>query len=196
MSINLAEIQIVVMAHRQPPCSLLLDWLQKLPATHWRRGSQDTGIDLCRNQSVTRFLQEDVPTGKRYLLMFDADMVPIADTNPILHEPGDLLYCGSVGHQGSAGHFSDFGAGCFRVSASLLLKMSQPFFKTLYNEEITRRTACECNWFATNAFAVGDGPKRVGLIGHQQGGDTGAVLFPDNRNVCGWSIAWPAQLGG
>lgn len=34
----------------------------------------------------------------------------------ILTPPGDVVYCGYFGRYGIAGHYLDFGCGCFRTS--------------------------------------------------------------------------------
>lgn len=197
MSINVSEIQVVVMAYRQPPCTALLRWLQRLPAITgdtWQAGSQEYGIDVARNQSVTRFLRESVPAGRKWLLMVDSDTIPLG--MEIAKAPGDLLWLGYVGHQGSRGHVSDFGAGCFRASADLLRRMGPPWFRMQYNAELTRRLHCECQHFAARAQACGVEPVRAGLAGHQQGGDTGVILVPREDQSCGWGVLWPYQLSG
>ena len=71
----LPEIQAVVMSAGQPACRALGQWLGQ-HGLAWRYGSQDYGIDAARNQNVRRFLADDVPRGKTFLLMIDHDMVP------------------------------------------------------------------------------------------------------------------------
>lgn len=180
--------QTVLMARGTPPCKPLAIWLSK-NCPGWRYGSEDYGIDHARNQNVRRFLREDVPQGKTHLLMIDADMVPVASTMAILHEPGDLLFCGHVGQHGSRGHLGndDFGAACFRASAELLAKMPDPWFKMVYQDGC--RTICECRWFQRLAFQAGVNSKQVGVIGHQQT----CILLPAD-NELGWGLAWPHDL--
>lgn len=196
---NTSTIQIVVSAYRQPPCTLLLEWLQRLPylCGTWRIGSQEYGIDVARNQDVFRFLHEDVPAGRTHLLMIDYDMVPLGPTKEILTEEGDLLGCGYVGHQGSPGHIAEIGCGFMRVSFELLTCIEKPWFQTRYDENLTRRLECECSEFYRKALAVRDEShdfRQVGVVGHQQGGDTGCILIPDSRQKSGWALAWPADL--
>lgn len=204
---NAATIQIVVSSYRRPPCSLLNEWLRHLPylCGTWRIGSQEYGIDVARNQNVTRFLREDVPAGRTHLLMIDGDMVPLKPpydlgqgrTDAILKEEGDLLWCGYAGHQGRPGHSGDRdpGCGCLRVSADLLKRIPPPWFSTLYNGELTRRLGCECAHFHRLAVQAGaEKPRQVGVIGHQQGGDDGCILVPTTNNKVGWSLFWPADL--
>jgi len=196
---NAANIQIVVSAYRGPPCTLLLAWLQRLPylCGTWRIGSQEYGIDVARNQNVIRFLREDVPAGRTHLLMIDGDMVPLGPTKEILTEEGELIWCGYAGHQGSPGHIDHPGCGFMRVSADLLSRIPAPWFRTRYNEEMTRRLECECEgfwWAATRIGTEAENFRQVGVVGHQQGGDTGAILVPDSRQKCGWGLVWPADL--
>lgn len=204
---NPADIQIVVSSYRQPPCSLLNEWLRSLPylCGTWRAGSQEYGIDVARNQNVTRFLREDVPAGRTHLLMIDGDMVPVSlpcdlgqrPTASILKEDGDLLWCGYVGHQGSKGHVGDNdpGCGCLRISAELLKRISPPWFATRYDKTMTKRIECECAGFHQLAIQAGvDKARQVGVIGHQQGGDDGCILIPDASQKQGWRSCWPNNL--
>lgn len=207
---NAGNIQIVVSSYRRPPCSLLNEWLRGLPylCGTWRIGSQEYGIDVARNQNVTRFLREDVPAGRTHLLMIDGDMVPLGPpydlgqgaTAAILKEEGDLIWCGYAGHQGRNGHFGgrSMGCGCLRISADLLKRIPPPWFKTQYNEQMTRRIACECDGFYQLAIRAGatKNPREVGVIGHQQGGDDGCILVPTTNNPAGWNLFWPADLLG
>ena len=209
-----SEIQVAVISSHGGPCSLLRDWLA-LHRLEWWASSTEKGIDLVRNQAVTRFLREDTARGKRYLLSINGDHVPIADTQGILREPGDVVWCGDVGHWGSKGHFGrdTFGCGCFRASAEVLAKMRMPWFSTVTNsctsgktwEELqanapdksppgTRRIECECNWFARHLHKIGVKPRMVGIIGNQQGGNDGCILFPDPTSSPPWKIAFPCDL--
>lgn len=204
---NPSNIQIVVSSYRRPPCSLLNEWLRQLPylCGTWRTGSQEYGIDVARNQNVTRFLREDVPAGRTHLLMIDGDMVPLTPpydlgqglTGAILKEDGELLWCGYAGHQGRPGHAGehDLGCGCVRISADLLKRIPAPWFATGYDEKMTKRVVCECSGFQQLAIQAGaENPRQVGVIGHQQGGDDGCVLVPTTDNKTGWRLFWPADL--
>lgn len=203
---DLKRIQAVVMAFPNPPCQLLAKWLSDRAAfgLQWRTSPPCHGIELSRNKEITRFLYEDVPKGKTHLLMLDHDTVPLqspmdlgqGQTAQVLFEEGDLIWCGMIGRQGSKGHTwdGDFGPACCRMSATLLEKMPQPWFKPTYNAEWTMRTACGCAWFHARAVKAGAVPKRVGVAGHQQGGAGGAILIPDKSQRCGWRMAWPSDL--
>jgi len=212
--VNLNEIQIAVVSGSGGPCRLLRDWLDGLPIEWWV-SSTDKGLDVVRNQVITRFLREDVPKGKKFLLSINGDDVPVIDTNPIISTPGDLLWCGDVGHWGSPGHYGDnaFGCGCFRASADLLSRMRMPWFETRLNDcyqnkswlemqgadpgkspPHTQRIACECDWFARRARKAGAEPKMVGIVGNQQGGDDGCILFPDLTAKPPWKVAFPCDL--
>lgn len=172
----MGQPRIIVCSYRQPPCSLLLRWLKGL---EWEVGSQEYGIDVSRNQNATRFLSESAGES---LVMIDGDMIP--DGRAIFDEPGELLWQGYVGHQGTAGHVDQFGCGVCRISRKMLKAVPQPWFATRYNAEMTRRLSCECSTFAAKVIAAGFEPTRCGIAGHQQGGDAGPVLYPDR-------VAWP-----
>lgn len=183
-----AHIQVIVMSGGPPPCESLSLWLSR-HRLDWRTGSKEYGIDAAREHNFARFLREDVPNGKRYLLGIDHDMVPLPETESILSEPGDLLYCGYVGRHGSRGHYGDgdFGMGCFRVSATLLSKIEPPWCQTTVTDG--RRVECECQWFRHRAEAAGAASKMVGHIGHEQR----CILLPTSTEL-GWSVAWPRDL--
>lgn len=203
---NLKKIQAVVMAFPNPPCLLLTKWLSGREnfGMEWRTSPPCHGIELGRNKEITRFLREDVPRGKTHLLMLDHDTVPLltpfdldqGETGQILFQEGDLLWCGMVGRQGSKGHTweGDFGPACCRISAALLQKMPQPWFKPTYNAEWTMRTACGCVWFHACAVKADAVPKRVGIAGHQQGGNGGCILIPSPKQKQGWQSCWPLDL--
>jgi len=188
-------IQVVIMARFDTATPWLADWLDRhnLP---WRYGSPEFGIDCARNQNIVRFLREDVPNGRKHLLMIDKDMVPLPATDAILKAEGDLLYCGYVDREGSAGHCSPtgFGAACFRASATMLQKMQDegvapPWFEMGYNPERTRRTHCECLDFQRRAAKVGVKSQMAGVIGHLQT----CIVVPDGQSP-GYRALWPHEL--
>ena len=181
------EIQVVVMSAGQPACRALGQWLGR-QGLAWRYGSQDYGIDNARNQNVRRFLAEDVPQGKAFLLMIDHDMVPTPATSPILTLPADLLYCGYADRYGSRGHYGagDFGAACFRASAKCLSQMADVWFET-HSSDYQTRLACECTFFRHRAASLGYHPQMAGVIGHEQR----CVLLPDEHG--GYALHWPPE---
>lgn len=170
---------------------LLMDWLEKhrLP---WRYGSDEIGVDVARNQSINRYLREDVPNGRKYMLMVDADMVPIPGTEGVLSQEHELVYCGAVGREGSHGHYGmdDFGASCFKVSHQALKSMGgPPWFRMGYNDELTLKTGCECSYFHELARRAGIVPVMAGVVGHLQT----CVLLPED-NQQGYRAEWPHQI--
>jgi hypothetical protein len=181
------DIQAVVMSAGQPASRALAQWLSR-QGIAWRYGSQDYGIDHARNQNVRRFLAEDAPRGKAFLLMVDHDMVPTPETVSILTTPGNLLYCGYADRYGTPGHYGDeaFGAACFRASAELLAAMPDPWFKMGYVDG--RRVACECGFFRMRAKGLGYQSQMVGIIGHEQR----CVLLPDEHG--GYALHWPPEF--
>jgi hypothetical protein len=188
---NLNEIKAYVMTRHKPPCRELSRWLfgHRLD---WSYSSSEFGIDVARNQTVNRFLQEQVPKGKQYLMMIDADMVPVVDTHRIISADGDLVWCGYTEEPPAKGHYGegDFGAACFRASASLLSRMQQPWFKMKYDGCLGRRLACECSYFAACARGQGVEPRMVGIIGHARR----CIMFPTPETTLGWKICFPHEL--
>jgi hypothetical protein len=186
-SMNTKSIQVVVMSAGQPACRSLGAWLGR-HGLDWRYGSQDYGIDLARNQNITRFLNRDVSAGKTHLLMIDHDMVPVPATAAILESDGDLFYCGYVDRFGTPGHFGDnnFGAACFRASADLLNRMQRPWFATGFHDG--RRVRCECFHFAALATACGAQSRMAGIIGHEQH----CVLLPGISGAA--ELHWPPEF--
>lgn len=178
------KIYTVVAAYRSPPCSQLLRWL-KTNNVEWEVGSQEYGIDIARNQNANRFMLEAVPHGYTHLLMIDGDTIPAG--REILDDDRDLIWLGYVGHQGTQGHVATFGCGASRISAKVFNSVPRPWFATRYNDEMTRRLTCECAAFEAKVkSSSGWWPVCVGQAGHQQGGDTGPILWPDGR------MTWPA----
>ncbi|MCX5675396.1 MAG: hypothetical protein NTX87_10360 [Planctomycetota bacterium] len=163
--ISAQRIVIAVMAFRVEPNRHLARWLK---GRYWRYGSPECPVDVARNQTVKRFLEED----KEFdcLLMIDADMVPLAETEPILSVAGDVVFCGYVGAEGAAGHVGDanFGAACCRLSRRALEGISPPWFRFTTNAAHTVRTACECAHFRARAHGIGAEIRQVGIVGHLQ----------------------------
>jgi len=186
---NLIEIQAVVISHDRPAGKLLGLWLSA-HLSDWRYSAYDYHVEEVRNQQVTRFLREDVPRGKRYLLLIDDDMVPVASTDAILTAAGDLVYCGTVGPFGTRGHYGDgdFGENFCRLSARLLKQMCYPYFQARYVEGA--RVACDGRHFREQAAFVHVESKMVGVAGHLQT----CIVFPDPTGTLGWAIGWPTDL--
>lgn len=188
-NMNPSTIQAVVLSGGSPACKRLGLWLAR-HCPDWRYGSGEYGYNVARNQSITRFLREDVPSGKTHLLMFDHDMVPLPQSEAILTEPGEMLYCGFVGKEASHAHYDDgdFGWACSRISAELLGKVGYPWSQDIIKDG--RRIECECNFFRKKAIAAGESSRMVGIVGHEQTG----IIVPNPAAKHGWSIMWPSDL--
>lgn len=188
---NFPHIQTVVMARHEPACRELSIWLSAM-GLDWRYGSPEFGVDVARNQNVWRFLRDDVPRGKTHLLMIDADMVPVRETEEILYAAGDVVYCGYADRDGTRGHYGDgdFGAGCFRASAHAMRRIGQPWFVTSFDDHRRCRAGCECYHFRQRAINAGVEPKMVGVIGHAQR----CILLPAPDSRHGWQLMWPSQF--
>jgi len=182
------EVLIVVMAYREEPNRHLAAWLRSLEARgyEWRYGPETHPVYVARNQVVNRFLAED--TAKQHLVMIDAPLVPIkGSTVNVLTEPGDVVYCGYFGRYGTAGHYGNFGCGCFRASRGVYEAMPPPWFDFGYDAALAQKTQCECAYFAERLSALSLAPAcqgeaerspvvplQVGIIGRL----TELVLIP------------------
>ena len=183
-------IQIVIVSHDRAANKLLGRWLARNEITDWRYSSRDYDVGEVRNQAVTRFLREDVPKGKRYLLLMDDDMVPVDSTDAILSAEGPLVFCGSAGPFGTRGHYGDgdFGENFCRMYAGLLQRMKYPYFKTHYENGV--RVHCDGHAFNAQAKGLGFDSQMIGLVGHQQT----CILLPTETDL-GWAVAWPHDIG-
>jgi hypothetical protein len=169
------EVLIVVMAYREEPNRHLRAWLDALRERgyEWRYGPESSPVYVARNQVVHRFLTED--TAKQHLVMIDAPLVPIkGSTVNVLTKPGDVVYCGYFGRYGMAGHYLNFGCGCFRASRRVYELLPPPWFDFEYDATKTQRTGCECRHFAKR---LPKEPLQVGVIGRR----TELVLIPSGR---------------
>lgn len=188
---QLQEIQVIIMGE---PNEFLAHWLM-INGIQWRRANDSYDVDVARNRATREFLACDVPRGKKYMMMFDADMVPCGETQALLIAPGDLVFCGHVGAQGGRGHSGpgNFAAACFRVSLRCLQKMGQITNGVWWNmgKDASRseRTHCECAYFNHTAQQAGFAPVQVGVIGHMQT----CIIFPVNNSPEQWKLLWPLQ---
>ena len=89
-------------------------------------------------------------------------------------EPGAVVYCDYYGRYGTAGHYLDFGCGCFHASRRVYESLPPPWFDFGYDETLTRKTQCECTRFAKR---LPQKPLQVGVIGRL----TEVVLIPTGR---------------
>jgi len=188
---KLEEMQVVVLGD---PNEFLAQWLST-KGLLWRRAHDSYDVDVTRNRVTREFLAHDVPRGKQYLIMLDADMVPCGETENLLTAVGDLVYCGHVGAQGGRGHSGpgNFAAACFRVSLRCLQQIGNVTRGVWWNmgKDPTRseRTHCECSYFNSAARQAGFAPVQVGVIGHMQT----CIIFPVNNSPERWSLMWPVQ---
>jgi hypothetical protein len=191
------KLAVYLMSYRRQPNRYQQSWLDALrcrgPSAGSgqgyliRYGSEEYGIPEAREQNCNRFLAEDAVAGREYLLMIDADIVPLprrsvskagpsaaapvapgtCGSDDILRDNGELVYVGYCGHDVSAGHFGDdqFGAGFCRIHASVLRRIAKPWWRMVYQAD--RRVMCECSHFRLKAEAVGIKARMVGVAGHE-----------------------------
>jgi hypothetical protein len=60
-----------------------------------------------------------------------------------------------LGGEGTAGHYLNFGCGCFRASRRVYEAMPPPWFDFGYDATLTQKTQCECARFAKRLQAAG-----------------------------------------
>lgn len=186
--------KISVLCHRSSPNYFLSRWLTAHDL-QWARGSQVGGrLDLVRNQTLNRFMQEDVLEGATHLILFDGDMVPIIESNQLLNDDSDFSYLEYPGQNGCEGHRRGRpGGGAMKISKDLIEAMSKPYFHIRLNESKDNMIGCSCDYFANKARELGIEPKCVGNIGHQQGGDGGIIMFVAD-NKAGYKFGHPHEM--
>jgi hypothetical protein len=205
--IDPAKVAIYLMSYRRQPNRYQQSWLDALRARGpsggsgqgylIRYGSEEYGIPEAREQNCNRFLAEDAPAGREYLLMIDADIVPLPRRSPlggeagpvssasdgqggtaalnpggtgsddILRDNGPLVYCGYAGHDVSAGHFGDDQFGA--GFCRIHASVLRRIAKPWWRMvfQDDRRVMCECSHFRLKAEAVGIKPHMVGVAGHE-----------------------------
>jgi len=200
------KLIVCLMSYRRQPNRYQQSWLDALrcrgPSAGSgqgylvRYGSEEYGIPEAREQNCNRFLAEDAPAGREYLLMIDADIVPLprrsvvgeagpvssgsdghggtaalhlaqAGSDGILRDNGPLVYCGYAGHDVSAGHFGNDQFGAgFCRIHASVLQRIAKPWWRMVYRD-DRRVMCECAHFRLKAEAVGVKPKMVGVAGHE-----------------------------
>jgi len=183
------KIQCVIQTYNQPATKELQQWIA-WTKVDWRYSEGGYEIDVAKNRSVMKFLAEDVPRGKEYLLMIANDMVPMPTTFNILTEPGDLIYCQSMGNEGRLDHHGDknFSAACWRGHAKVLQSFGPPWFRMGHTGDRTSQTYCDCGYFKDRAQEQGYDGRQVGIIGHEQR----CILTPHGEDIQKWSMIWPS----
>ena len=187
--IPVSEIDLIVFSIYQQPQRLVQDWLDHF---HRRGGSMRYAwefrvIDLAREQVCNRFLNEAETSGKKHILMLDADTAPMDDA--ILDVPGEIVYLGCPAREGDGGgHFGpgDFSCGCCRISLAALRTIKKPWFE--FDRRADLILGCECESFLKKAAAAGFEPKMVGQAYHL---GTIASYYDKDRKLC---RSWPDRI--
>lgn len=188
------QIQAVVVAGRgQGPQPELAEWLCSR-GVQFRMATPGYSPDVVRNRAIRRYLDGEADR-RPYLLLLDADMVPI-DTqgDAILHEQGDALWLAYAGTEGSPGHDAQrgtIGLSACRLSADVLRRIGGDWCQIEYDAHRERVLHCDCTTLDRKIRAAGIEPRCVGVIGHAQR----CVILPADT-VYGWRLLWPGQLGG
>lgn len=165
---NAETIQVVVF-DGMPVNRHLLDWVRKFP--HFKRATDIAPkpypdlMAAWRNRICDWFLKE---TELDHILLLDADMVPLAETQPIWDSDASILGCDYIGSHSERAHDGPgyVGCGCIRISREALELISRPWFKFVMNEDGLDAKQCECGFFCKKAMAAGIHPVKRGAIGH------------------------------
>lgn len=140
--------------------------LMRLAGTHRVRYS-DPGFGLAqvRNRAVNRFLIED--GDHRHLLMLDADVIWLPETEAILTETADeIAYANYADKMGGLAHAGELGCACLRISREAAAAIAPPWFKFTHDTMGCADVACECSYFRHKAIAAGFTPRALCAIGH------------------------------
>jgi hypothetical protein len=175
---------IRVFAYRQEPNRLLRQWLDSI-GIPWDYAVEERGIERARNVACAEFLRLE----RRFLLMLDADMVPLNSTREILAGGQPLAWCGYVGREGLPGHVDTPGCGCMRIRRDVFDTLVQPWFEFGESVRATEINRCECDVFTEKVRAAGYESVRLGVIGHL----APAIFFPKTDGTVGRT--WPAACG-
>jgi hypothetical protein len=165
---NLSDIQLVVMEGRRVN-GLLAAWIRErgfpnVIISHAPDGLLDH-LTPWRNQVVKDFLAGPC----KWLLMFDDDMVPVADTWPMVESEAGLVGCDYIGRNqhGDLAHTeSNVGLGAVKISRRLLEAVPPPWFAFGYSPDGARVQFCECQHFCAKASAAGFPAIRAGRCAH------------------------------
>lgn len=165
---NLETIQVVVF-DGLPVNKHLRNWVRRFPNYIYASEIADKGlpdlIGMWRNRVCYWFLKE---TELEYLLMIDADMVPIKETIEIVRGEAPLAGCRYIAKDGEDIHREDgrIGCGCMRIRRDVLETVQRPWFAYKQNDDGLEVSRCECERFCDNAREAGIFPLKRGAIGH------------------------------
>lgn len=130
-----------------------------------RSSSVAPRVDLVRNREVGRWLAEDKT---KYLLMVDSDMIPLPETNALLVESGDAIWCPSVDQAGKMidPQKNGVGTGCMRISRGLAEAIPDPRFEYVLNAVGRRVEKSEAFTFTQKVAEAGFAFRAIGRAGH------------------------------
>ena len=122
-------------------------------------------VSMWRNKVCDWFLRE---TELAHILMIDADMVPLHETQPIWDEDAPIMGCDYIGSHASRAHDGPgfIGCGCMRISREALELIVRPWFQFDLRDDGLNVDRCECGHFCGAAMKAGLHPVKKGKIGH------------------------------
>jgi len=123
----------------------------------------DLRLSLWRNQVCQWFLDS---SPCEYLLMVDADMIPYAETQPILDRVLPIMGCGCIVQDGSQAHGGEVSCGCLRIRRDVLHQIERPWFDFTLKPSGLELAECECAHFTRKAEAAGFKPVVDGRMQH------------------------------
>jgi len=162
--------QAIVLEGRYPANGRLLAWLEARFAHIYRAqhpfgSGQPDYLAPWRNLLVRWFLEETV---RREMLMIDADMVPLPETEELLRTAADVAGCRCIGKSGFEVHGEDgvISHAFMRVTRKALEAIAPPWFAYEMSPDGSCVAKCTCRYFSEKAVAAGFPPVHVGEVGH------------------------------
>jgi len=176
---------------RDRAAALVLTWpdnsitveLHDFLASHYRpdrtyRYSSRDQIDIVRCRSVVEIVAR-MPPDVEEVTFIDRDMRPGRGVAPFMQAVGDVVACEyPVGNPQSWADPGAFHMGLVRVGRYVLDALLAercpetgkpiPLFWFPRTEDNTRKTACECVWFARRVVKAGFRVVRAGWCGHRK----------------------------
>ena len=151
------DIHVVVLAGRDVN-PLLARWLRPWPYVEiWPGADCRHDIPKVRNDIFRWFRDEAL---RPWLLMLDDDVVPVAQTAPLLACEADVASPRIAAAGGREAHPHTLSAAAVKVSRRAVERIPEPWFRW-------PKRGCECSFFFSKAYTHGFRPAKAGAIGHR-----------------------------
>lgn len=160
------DILVIVFEGRRAN-SELRRWVERFPNYRISQAPRELAdfIGPWRNHEVLDFLAGGFP----WLLMVDDDMVPVPDTEALVHSRADVAGAAAWRQDGTGvahGDADTISAAALKISRRALLAVTPPWFAVEFDPTGSKIVRCECKFFCDKMRAAGFLPVTVGRIGH------------------------------